>query len=166
MKNSQYGVGLIEVLVSLVLLGIAVLGYTALQVRAITASTEASQNVLATNIARDLSERIRMNRNGLAEYKSTTSQVDCKAKFCDATEMAHYDYAQVENRATALGMDLAILDCQGSTLTRKCIYVAWAQTKASNGDGDTHCTNGTSYVPDAQCIIMETYNYTAGSESE
>lgn len=159
MKKHQYGVGLIEVLVSLVLLGIAVLGFIALQVRAVSASTEASQNVLATNIARDLSERIRMNRSGLSEYKKTTTQVDCKKQFCDATEMAHYDYAQVNNRAISLGMDLAILDCQGSTLTRKCIYVAWAHTKSTNGDGDTNCTNGTSYVPDAQCIIVETYNY-------
>lgn len=51
---------------ALVLLGIAVLGFTALQIRAVAASADAGQNIQAMNIViRDLSERIRMNRAGL-----------------------------------------------------------------------------------------------------
>jgi len=68
MMKRQTGVGLVEVLVALVLLSIAVLGFVALQIRAITASNEATMNVQATNIARDLAERMRMNRDGLAGY--------------------------------------------------------------------------------------------------
>lgn len=41
MRSYQRGVGLIEVLVALVLLGVAVLGFTALQLRALAASHEA-----------------------------------------------------------------------------------------------------------------------------
>lgn len=63
MIRNQRGVGLVEVLVALVLLGIAVLGFTALQIRAVAASADAGQNIQAMNIARDLSERIRMNRD-------------------------------------------------------------------------------------------------------
>ena len=48
MMKRQTGVGLVEVLVALVLLSIAVLGFVALQIRAITASNEATMNVQAT----------------------------------------------------------------------------------------------------------------------
>lgn len=159
MKNAQRGVGLIEVLVSLVILGIAVLGFTAMQIRAVSASSEASQNVLATNLARDLSERMRMNRAGFDFYEKSATVESCKNKFCDAQDLANYDFDQVTQRATALGMDIALLQCQGSALQRLCVYVAWDKTQPTNGTANTDCTNGTAYVPDAKCIVMETYNY-------
>lgn len=172
MRNTQKGVGLVEVLVALVLLSIAVLGFVALQIRAMGASAEAGMNVQASNIARDLAERMRVNRGGLSDYKKVTSHENCAStqgsegeegysagKFCTAEEMAQYDYAQVEKRANDLGMNIDVLNCQGSTLVRKCIYVAWEGTTATNGTGSPNCTNGTAYVPNANCIIMEIYNY-------
>lgn len=160
MINSQKGVGLIEVLVALILLSIAVLGFVALQIRAVAATSEASMNVQATNIARDLAERMRMNRDGLLEYKSDTSAATkCATSFCTPKEMAQYDYAQVSKYATDLGMNMNVLNCQGSTLVRKCVYVAWGGTTATNGSASTDCTNGAAYLPSAQCIIMEVYNY-------
>lgn len=151
-----------EVLVALLLLSIAVLGFVALQVRAVAASTEAGQNIQAINVARDLAERIRVNRAGLNSYVDlgeSETLTDCSSGFCSAANMAKYDYAQVKQRATDLGMSLATLDCQGSTLTRQCIYVAWGGTTATNGSGGSNCTNGAAYVPDAKCIIMEVYNH-------
>lgn len=160
MINTQRGVGLMEVLVAIVLLSIAVLGFVALQVRAIAASNEASMNIQATNIARDLAERIRVNRDGMEAYAEAEEEVvDCATEFCDADEMAEFDFAQVQTRAADFGMDIAVLDCQGSTLRRQCVYVAWAGTTPTNGNGVTDCTNGTAYAPNAKCIIMETYNY-------
>lgn len=159
MIRNQHGVGLVEVLVALVLLGIAVLGFTALQIRAVSASADAGQNIQAMNIARDLSERIRMNRDGLNEYKANATVIDCAANFCTSNQMAAYDFRQVQLRAENLGMSIAVHDCQGSTLKRKCVYVAWDTTTATNGSGGNHCTNGTAYNPNAQCIIMEVYNY-------
>lgn len=69
--NNQKGVGLVEVLVALLLLAIAVLGFAALQLKAVDASAEANQQVLALTIARDLAERMRANPQGLreGEYK-------------------------------------------------------------------------------------------------
>jgi len=63
------------------------------------------------------------------------------------------------HRATDLGMSMDVLNCQGSTLVRKCIYVAWEGTTATNGTSSSDCTNGAAYVPNAKCIIMEVYNY-------
>lgn len=148
-----------EVLVALVLLSIAVLGFVALQIRAITASNEATMNVQATNIARDLAERMRMNRDGLAGYVANTDTTNCATAFCSPEDMAKYDFRLVSSRATDLGMSMDVLNCQGSTLVRKCIYVAWEGTTATNGTGSSDCTNGAAYVPNAKCIIMEVYNY-------
>ena len=159
MMKRQTGVGLVEVLVALVLLSIAVLGFVALQIRAITASNEATMNVQATNIARDLAERMRMNRDGLAGYVANTDTTDCATAFCRPEDMAKYDFRLVSSRATDLGMSMDVLNCQGSTLVRKCIYVAWEGTTATNGTGSSACTNGAAYVPNAKCIIMEVYNY-------
>ena len=159
MINTQKGVGLMEVLVALVLLSIAVLGFVALQIRAITASNEATMNVQATNIARDLAERMRMNRDGLAGYVANTDTTNCATAFCSPEDMAKYDFRLVSSRATDLGMSMDVLNCQGSTLVRKCIYVAWEGTTATNGTGSSDCTNGAAYVPNAKCIIMEVYNY-------
>lgn len=159
MIKNQQGVGLVEVLVALVLLGIAVLGFTALQIRAVSASADAGQNIQAMNIARDLSERMRMNRAGLDDYEASATVLDCVARFCTSSEMAAYEFNQVRLQAEDLGMSIAVHDCQGSTLKRKCVYVAWDTTTATNGSGGNHCTNGTAYNPNAQCIIMEVYNY-------
>ena len=161
MIKHQKGVGLVEVLTALILLSIAVLGFVALQIRAVTASNEASMNIQATNIARDLAERMRMNRAGLAAYVDNSDTDDCKAVFCNADKMANYDFRQVKSYATNLGMSLDILDCQGvnTNFNRKCVYVAWEGTTATNGTGSTNCTNGAAYIPNAKCIIMEVYNY-------
>ena len=159
MMKRQTGVGLMEVLVALVLLSIAVLGFVALQIRAITASNEATMNVQATNIARDLAERMRMNRDGLAGYVANTDTTNCATAFCSPENMAKYDFRLVSSRATDLGMSMDVLNCQGSTLVRKCIYVAWEGTTATNGTSSSDCTNAAAYVPNAKCIIMEVYNY-------
>lgn len=173
-KKTQTGVGLVEVMIALLLLGVAVLGFIALQVRAISASEEAGQNVQAMNLARDLSERMRMNREGLLSYEpSSTTPAACdEERYCSPADMAHFEYAQIEERATQQGMTINILDCQGvnNTFRRKCIYVAWGKTEANDAsdtasssdassDETTACTNGTSYEPNAQCVIMEVYNY-------
>lgn len=159
MMKTQKGVGLVEVLVALVLLSIAVLGFVVLQIRAVAASNEASMNVQAINIARDLAERMRINRDGLAGYVDNEETDKCSEVFCTATQMAKYDYRQVKAQASNLGMNVDVLNCQGSTLVRKCVYVAWENTTATNGTASTDCTNSTAYIPNAKCIIMEVYNY-------
>ena len=173
-KKTQTGVGLVEVMVALLLLAVAVLGFVALQVRAIAASEEAGQNVQAMNLARDLSERMRMNREGLLSYKASSgTPTACDGEqYCNPADMAQYEYAQIEERAAQQGMTINILDCQSvyTTFKRKCVYVAWGKTQANDAsdtssssdassDESTACTNGTSYEPNAQCVIMEVYNY-------
>ena len=163
--KQQKGVGLVEVLVALILLAIGVLGFSALQMKAVEATSEAMNQVNAMNIARDLSERIRINRDGLLFYKKVSEPEICSSEtddgiFCTAQQMAEYDFDQVSDKALDLGMELAILDCKGSAdLKRKCIYVAWEGTTPTDGTASPACTNGAAYLPNAKCIIVEVYNY-------
>lgn len=165
--KKQRGIGLMEVLVALVILAIAILGFAALQLRAVSASLEAGNNIHATNLARDLAERIRLNRDGFATYRGATRHVvvdgaadtKCETEACDSAKLAAYDLSQVRKKATDAGMEIAILPCQGSTLKRSCIYVSWDDTTATNGSGENDCTNGIRYRTNAKCIIMETYNH-------
>lgn len=185
MKNSQQGVGLIEVIVALVILAVAVLGFSAMQLRAVATTTEATNNVYATNIARDLAERLRVNREGFknSEIQSTNNGLsdglrdqvqalqpndpldpDCGEGTCTPQEMAEYDLFSVVQRAKTYGMELDVLGCQGSNLGRSCVYVAWGDTNPTNGadndprDGEMDCTNDVVYNSNAQCVIVEIYN--------
>ena len=167
--NTEHGVGMVEVLVSLVILSTAVLGYAALQIRALDASLEASNNVQAMNLARDLGERMRMNREGLNYYKNLGADEDqddgddeessnCSDEFCNPEELAKFDYAQVGVRANDVGMKINVLSCPQSTLSRLCVYVAWEDTLPVNDTDETACTNGVAYHQNAKCIMMEVLN--------
>lgn len=168
MKN-QRGIGLMEVLVALVILAIAILGFAALQLRAVAASIEAGNNIQATNFARDLSERMRVNRSGLsvvqgsAGYIGGASGGDCVSKVCTDKQLMAYDFHQVKTQAEAAGMQLAVRPCAASTLKRSCIYVAWDDTNPTVGTLDTDCVtvnNGVvSYQAKSKCIVMEVYSY-------
>lgn len=172
MKHSQQGVGMIEVIVALVILAIGVLGFSAMQLRAASTTNEAINNVYATSIARDLAERMRVNRKGLERIQADTGVFanppdnprNCATAQCNSLQMAQYDYAQVRARATTLGMQVAVHACPRSTLVRSCVYVSWGDTNPNigndnNPDGGMNCTNNQGvYHPKAQCVFMEIYN--------
>lgn len=179
----QKGVGMIEVLVALVILAIGVLGFAALQLRAVDATNEAMSKVEAMNLARDLAERIRANRISYATYKAnlTATTQSNTATSCvqtgsttpctTAVQMANYDTAQIIEKAQSLGMTINLPGCQvAKTLdstgvattvdrqSRSCVYVAWGETKAIDSSTDSSaCTNGSSYLPQARCVVMELY---------
>ena len=162
---SQKGVGLIEFLVAVLVLAIGILGFVALQYRSVEATSEAINRVQAINIARDIAERIRANREGLASYKTqiqtATNQIDfatnCITSACSATALADFDVSQVVNKVSALGMSMNMRTCSGNSDGRNCLYVAWGETSATDGTGAGNCTNGTAYQASSTCVIMETY---------
>ena len=164
--SQQRGMGLVEVLVAILVLAIGVLGFVALQYRAVEATAESVYRVQAVNLARDLAERIRVNRGAFAAYATQlqtaanqpASTKNCfTSTSCNANEMADFDVAQVTTRATSTAMTMNLLDCQGNLNARQCVYVAWGDTSATDGTGVVDCTNSTSYNPASTCIIMEVY---------
>ena len=167
----QKGVGMMEILVALLLLAIGVMGFTALQLKAISATDEAMSKIDAMNLARDLAERIRVNKDGLATYvselnksiQSTTSSKNClgtqTANVCSNSEMAVFDSVQIVTQAQSNAMRIALPECQVSgSINRTCVYVAWGDTQPTNSTTDEFaCTNGGAYLPKAQCVVMELY---------
>jgi len=163
--NYQHGVGLMEVLVAMLILAIGVLGFIALQYRAVEATSESGYRVQAINLARDLAERVRVNRGAVDIYmesiedpdEQTTSVKKCFTENCTTSELADFDVAQVTARARSVGMTMNVIECQGNMDGRNCVYVAWGDTSATDGVGEGDCTNSTAYNPASTCLIMELY---------
>ncbi len=169
-KNYQNGVGLMEVLVALLLLAIGVLGFSVLQVRAIDASQEASDRSVAMNLARDLSERIRINKTALTKYKEyinaktvDTSCIGSATSYfpkCNPETMVKFDVGEILTKADSLGQSIKIYNCVGSNLN--CIYVAWGRTNTTANNINTDaskCIDSSTgtYLVGSQCLVMEAF---------
>ena len=70
MISNQKGVGLIEVLVALMLLAIAVLGFTAMQMTAVKATDESLMRTRALTVMRGAAEMMRANAEGIPAFKT------------------------------------------------------------------------------------------------
>lgn len=162
--SHEHGIGLVEILVALLILAIGVLGFVALQYRAMEATAESASRVQAITIARDLAERIRVNRNSFSVYQSEIKdaskqksfKTNCITTNCKDADLADFDVSEVTMKAASLGMTMNIMECQ-NTNNRQCIYVAWGDSSATDGTGAGDCTNGNAYVQTSTCVIMETY---------
>lgn len=170
--HSQQGIGMVEVMVALLLLANAVLGFSFLQMRAVDASTEAMSKLQATNLARDLSERIRANAQAYTVYLQAVNldQASQQAKNCvqtntetpcsTAQQLALFDVSEIKQLAQRQGMQIRMPLCHtsGNQSARNCIYVAWGETQAIDDDSSKlACTRNGSYLPRAQCVVMELY---------
>ena len=161
MYNAQKGVGMMEVLVAMVILSIAILGFVALQVRA-TAATDEALNALV--ILNGLAEKIRINTTG--NYKAavpTTVPTCVAAKNCNSDNQALADLYAQKQFADTKGISLGVADCANtsSAQTRLCLIAAWDSTTATIGAGTVsdRCLNSTDgkYAPDSHCLVLEAY---------
>ena len=168
--NTQKGVGLMEVLVALLLLAIGILGFVGLQLRAMDAANEATDRTIAINIARDLAERMRVNKLALPEYKEAINakrtpeedeDEECLGSGegylpnCSSKKMAEFDSSQIAKKAAEVGHTVKINNCVGSSLN--CIYVAWGDTNIdSNLDACIDASTG-AYVANSKCLVMEAF---------
>jgi type IV pilus assembly protein PilV len=162
---------MVEVIVAMLLLSIGVLGFSALQARALSASSEGMVRTQAMQIARDLAERIRVNRSAYAQYVASiaapTTGNDCVTAYCNSTNLAKYDVQQVVARAQSIGATIAFPVCSGVLSATRCIYVAWGSTTPTDNtatQGGADCTyngnynsyNTTNKKP-TTCVMVEAY---------
>lgn len=70
--NSQRGVGLVEVLVAVLLLSVAVLGFSALQIKAVSATDESLVRTKSMTVVRNLSEVMRAYPEAYVTGSGTT----------------------------------------------------------------------------------------------
>jgi len=159
----QQGATLIEILVSMFLLGIAVIGFVALQVRSVGVAGESVNRAQAMSIAQDLSDRMRANYAQLAAYTaadwSVTPTTNCYTAVCNPTQMVSFDVRLAREALSTLPNGaIAVTQCAG--YRNQCIYVAWGNTTTARDGSATACTTPTgSYVSGVipECIMLEVY---------
>lgn len=108
-NGSQSGFGLIEVLVSVLILAIGLLGLAGLQTQSLKFNNDAFFRSQATLLAMDLADRMRANRDVIEKtpnaYQFPASQTvpatypQCDDTGCSPAELAEYDFAEWKKRA-------------------------------------------------------------------
>jgi type IV pilus assembly protein PilV len=183
--NNQHGVGLIEVMVALLLLAVAVLGFSALQINALSATDESLVRSRAMSMSKQLSENMRLNTlatddfmtelntlnqgtNSITEYcakvaeaSSGFDQNSCKSDACSPDEIAALNTWQAAKLGCEQDIMLNMTTCpdMADINARQCIITSWGKTiPVLNDNEDNACgdSNG-SYKVGSHCLIMEAY---------
>ncbi len=107
MRRGQRGDTMIEVLVTIIVIAIGVLGAAALQVTTLKNLSSSHSATVAALVAEDLSERMRANPDAALadDYVHNAAPAafpDCAANTCDEAELASYDMGSWWNQLTAL----------------------------------------------------------------
>ena len=155
---------MMEVLVSMFVLSVGVLGVAGLQVTAKRSNFEATQRATASALAQDIVERMRSNSEQLSTYTNagagrtivgtTMPLVDCTTD-CVPAALAQYDLYELEQAANGVAEQSGGTNVGGLTLPTTCISgpdggpgiytvaIAWrGMTKLSNPATDP-CGSGT-----------------------
>mgnify|MGYP003539831654 CR=1 FL=1 len=100
MNNKRNGgYALLEVMIGLFVLAIGLLGMASLQGQAVRVSNSAHLYSQASYLASDMVERMRANREQLADYSllfsdTVTAAVDCAASNCTPEQLAKWDQSR------------------------------------------------------------------------
>tara|TARA_R110002111_G_scaffold8723_3_gene31414 strand:- start:2652 stop:3113 length:462 start_codon:yes stop_codon:yes gene_type:complete len=95
-SNQQQGFGLIEVLITVVILAIGLLGLAGLQATGLNFNHSAYQRSQATTLAYDIIDRMRANPVAIDSYRTAAPQVvaACTGSGCSPAQMAQNDLAE------------------------------------------------------------------------
>lgn len=135
----QTGLSLVEVLVTLLVISVGLLGIAGLQVTSLRSNATAYHHSQAVWYAYDMADRIRVNRDGIiAGYYSaiavdgTETSVDCSSA-CDADTLASYDAYQWGQQLVTLPAGEGMVAVNGDgTYT---ISVMWDEAGGATGTG-------------------------------
>ncbi|HCR87555.1 MULTISPECIES: type IV pilus modification PilV family protein [Psychrobacter] len=186
-SNSQSGVGLIEVMVALLLLAVAVLGFSALNMVSVKATDDSVLIANANTVMRGLSEDLRLNPDNIliyqqdiqsvlgsvsdtkdyctavAAYKAASVTKNCDNDLCTAEELGKYNSSNAMQKACDNGVLLNMVTCPGTAnkQLRHCIITSWSGTKpvfGANTDSNKACADTSGvYYAGSDCLIMESY---------
>lgn len=169
--SRQAGYSFFEVLVAMLVLGIAVMGFAGLQVRALNSTGVAHTRSQAMTIASELVERIRANASALATYSTpglygdpavilpagdptswgtTCYTVNANQNGCAPAAMATYDVQEIQYLANELlpAGRVDLRNCAGAGAAAppldRCVFVSWSGTLPAN------CVNNAT----PNCVAM------------
>jgi type IV pilus assembly protein PilV len=184
--KTQHGVTLIEVLVTLVIISIGILGTASLQVVSKRANFAAVQRTSAAHLANDYLERMRGNRSALENYLvadslggeslGATPAKDCTADgvSCANSELASYDQWQWEQQLDGAMERIGTANAGGLLEPSACVVgpaggvdgvyevaIAW-RGNAEHVNPTIHgCGEGSSKYGDTNefrhVLVMQTY---------
>ncbi|MGC4084833.1 MAG: type IV pilus modification protein PilV [Vicinamibacterales bacterium] len=134
------GFSMVEVLVALVVLSIGMLGIASMYVMSLRSGGTAIYRMNAVNLAADMADRIRANRNANLAYQGTATDSGCEQTSisatpgeCDAVTMAANDLA-MWNKAIAAalpsGATGAITVVQAGLLYTYQITIQWSDPES------------------------------------
>ena len=152
MPKAQRGIGLLEVLVALIILALAILGYAAMQLRAVQTTGESIDRTQALSIMQAVGEKLRINENMASKYKEHFNNPRGKP-----TKMCGLDGKQVNSLCTSTELVTAESYLLTQQLSSQCIIASWADTEPTVGTDDNNAclnTNG-AYNKHASCMFME-----------
>jgi len=94
-RRRMAGITMVETLVALVVISVGMLGIAGLYLSSLKAGRSANLRIQALNLASEMADRIRANRNGLANYVATAAatgtQHACAAANCSTKDIAEND---------------------------------------------------------------------------
>ncbi len=150
--SSQQGVGLIEVLVSLLLLAVAILGFSAMQLRAVEATDESTARNRALTAIRAGSEMMRANPPEYKEQFQTTlndlqskyagddianahqqRHKTCLSQICTPAQLAEKDATALAYSSQEQDIKINLVECPGTTKT----------ISVTDGAGNKHTIDNT-----------------------
>ena len=163
--SKQTGVGLIEVMVALLLLSIAILGYSALQAQAIKATDESMERSQSLVMMRNIAEKIHANPSAIVTYatglnspyaSSNAPNKKCGLdgtsvnQLCNSTELAEAESytlkAELQNYEFQIQMHPCPntggtgADAADNIMYSYCLISAWGETTPTIGkDDETDC---------------------------
>ncbi len=183
----QQGVGLVEVLIALLLLAVAVLGFSALNMVSIKATDDSVLIANANTVMRGLSEDLRLNANSISayqtdiqsvlnnvsasksyceaveDYKTSSVTKNCDSESCTEEQLSQYNSWSTMKQACDNGVLLNMITCPGTAgkQLRQCIVTSWNGTDpvfAASSASSKACADASGiYHAGSDCLIMESY---------
>lgn len=162
--NHQRGIGIVEVMIALLLLAIAVLGFSAMQLTAVKATDESLVRTRALAIMRGGAENMRGYADGIPAFRTALNgtansiTVDGKAitvnsclgsDECTPAQLATKDAMILRNFATTQEIRLGLHTCPGT------------QSSAAVAATDTSPAVAAVRAQDRQCMIASWGNTTS-----
>lgn len=169
LRHRQRGVGLLEVMITVIVISVGLIGMAGLQVATKRAGFQATQRTQALTLANDMMQRITLNPGSLAAYATGSSPVGAgsiataptkclgtaAAANCTAAQLVAWDLWEWEQRidgATTLNKDASNANAGGLVSPRGCITVTgrqvrvvinWRGLVAATDPADTNTACGT-----------------------
>lgn len=165
--HSQRGFTLLEVLIAVVVLAIALLGFASLQLTGMQRLEEAKFSRKASTSARDLIERLNslpalvkdksFDFSNLSDGKEPTWSTDCSNTSCSNQQLAARElglwFADLQQYAPSPRFSITTADLPVGTVAT--INLVWDASRSDEGAANCTKNNGTVNANSHQCSTLQ-----------